>query len=209
MKLFKTPRFFYWIFPRRTWGFSRSINKVYLTFDDGPDPEITPWVLDFLKTKTIKATFFCVGSNVLLHPELFERIKSEGHTIGNHTMNHEKGTKVSFSDYKKSIKDTKNLIENNLFRPPYGRIKSWQSYQLSKQYRIIMWSWLSYDYDSNISIELILEKAKKQISAGDILVLHDNQKVKDRVKIVLPELVQIIQEKGFEFSKIEWEKCNS
>lgn len=203
MKLFKTPRFFYWIFPRRTWGFSRSINTVYLTFDDGPDPEITPWVLDFLKESVIKATFFCVGSNMIRYPELVQRIKAEGHTIGNHTMNHEKGTGVAFKAYKKSIEEAQQLVGNNLFRPPYGRIKSWQSYRLSKQYKIVMWSWLSYDYDLRVPIELILQKAKKQISAGDILVLHDNSKVKGRVQELLPELVEIIRRKGLGFSGID------
>jgi len=185
MKIFKTPCFFKWIFPRRTWGFSRSRNQVFLTFDDGPNPEITPWVLDYLKEKKIQATFFCVGSNIKRHPELFQRIKAEGHSVGNHTMNHDKGTKVSFQYYKESISETKKLIGNNLFRPPYGRINAWKSYQLSKEYKLIMWSWLSYDFDPSIDISLILEKAKKQIKAGDILVLHDNPKVKDRVKELL------------------------
>ena len=184
------------------WGFSRSINQVFLTFDDGPNPEITPWVLDYLKEKNIQATFFCVGSNIKRYPELFQRIKAEGHSVGNHTMNHDKGTKVSFQHYKESISETKKLVGNNLFRPPYGRINAWKSYQLSKEYKLIMWSWLSYDFDPSIEIFLILEKAKKQIKAGDILVLHDNPKVTDRVKELLPKLVEIIEQKGLKFEKI-------
>ena len=203
MKIFKTPRFFKWIFPRRTWGFSRSIDQVYLTFDDGPNPEITPWILDYLKEKNIQATFFCVGSNIKRYPELFQRIKTEGHSVGNHTMNHDKGTKVPFKQYKSSISETKKLIGNNLFRPPYGRINTWKSYQLSKEYHLIMWSWLSYDFDSSIPISTILKKAKKQIKAGDILVLHDNPKVTDRVKELLPKLIEIIDQKGLKFEKIE------
>lgn len=203
MKLFKTPQFFSWIFPRRMWGFSRLINSVYLTFDDGPNPEITPWILDYLKQENIKATFFCVGNNILRYPDLFERIQSEGHTVGNHTMSHEKGTKVAFNDYKNSIGETQLLVKNNLFRPPYGRIRAWQSYFLAKDYTIVMWTWLSYDFDPRVSIDMIEKKAKDQISAGDILVLHDNDKVKDRVKELLPKLVHVIREKGYEFSKIE------
>lgn len=202
MRIFKTPRFFKWIFPRKTWGFSRSIKSVYLTFDDGPNPEITPWILDFLKERNIKATFFCVGSNIVKYPELFDRIVSEGHTVGNHTLNHDKGTKVSFKKYKNSIQETELLVKNNLFRPPYGRINYWKSYLLSKKYKIIMWSWLSYDFDQKVPIALIFEKAKKQISAGDILVMHDNDKVKDRVKEILPKLVAILKEKGLPFSRI-------
>lgn len=202
MRIFKTPQFFKWIFPRRMWGFSRSTNAVYLTFDDGPNPEITPWVLDYLKQEDIKATFFCVGSNLLKYPTLLERIKSEGHVVGNHTMNHEKGTKVSFKQYKKSISDAQALVKNNLFRPPYGRIRVWQSYFLAKKYTIVMWSWLSYDFDTSIPITTILDKAKSQISAGDILVLHDNDKVKDRVKELLPKLVQVIRDKKHSFNVI-------
>jgi peptidoglycan/xylan/chitin deacetylase (PgdA/CDA1 family) len=203
MKIFKTPRFFKWIFPRRTWGFSRSIDQVYLTFDDGPNPEITPWILDYLKEKNIQATFFCVGSNIKRYPELFQRIKMEGHSVGNHTMNHDKGTIVPFQQYKSSISETKILIGNNLFRPPYGRINAWKSYQLSKEYQLIMWSWLSYDFDPSIPISTILKKAKNQIKAGDILVLHDNPKVTDRVKELLPKLIEIIEQKGLKFEKIE------
>ncbi len=202
MKLFKTPRFFYWIFPRRTWGFSRSENTIYLTFDDGPDPEITPWVLDILKQENIKATFFCVGSNILRSPDLFERIQMEGHIVGNHTMNHEKGTKIPFESYKKSVDETQKLVNNNLFRPPYGRIRTWQSFQLAKKYRIVMWSWLSYDFDKTVPVELILKKANRQIKKGDILVLHDNSKVKDRVQNLLPQLLKLLQSKGFEFGVI-------
>ncbi len=202
MKIFKTPCFFKWIFPRRTWGFSRSIDQVYLTFDDGPNLEITPWILDYLKEKNIQATFFCVGSNIKRYPELFQRIKAEGHSVGNHTMNHDKGTKVPFKQYKSSISETKKLIGNKLFRPPYGRINAWKSYQLSKEYHLIMWSWLSYDFDPSIAISTILKKAKKQIKAGDILVLHDNPKVTDRVKELLPKLIEIIEQKGLKFEKI-------
>lgn len=202
MRLFKTPQFFKWIFPRRMWGFSRSVNTVYLTFDDGPNPDITPWILDYLKQEDIKATFFCVGSNIIRYPELFERIKSEGHTVGNHTMSHDKGTNVSFKDYKKSISDTQLLVKNNLFRPPYGRIRAWQSYFLAKKYTIVMWTWLSYDFDPSVSITSIIDKAKSQISAGDILVLHDNDKVKDRVKELLPKLVQVIRDKNHSFDVI-------
>lgn len=203
MRIFKTPQFFKWLFPRRMWGFSRSVKSVYLTFDDGPNPEITPWILDYLKQEDIKATFFCVGNNILKYPALFERIKSEGHIVGNHTMNHDKGTKVSFKDYKKSISDTQLLVKNNLFRPPYGRIRAWQSFFLAKKYTIVMWSWLSYDFDTSVPITTILDKAKSQISAGDILVLHDNDKVKDRVKELLPKLVKVIRDKNHPFDLIK------
>ena len=202
IKLFKTPRFLYWIFPRRTWGFSRKKNSVYLTFDDGPQPEITEWVLDFLKEKNIKATFFCVGNNLLKYPKITERTKLEGHLVANHTMHHNKGTKTSFKKYKESIDETSKLVSNNLFRPPYGRITALDSFRINKEYKIIMWTWLSYDFDRNVSIEKILDKAKKQIKAGDIIVLHDNIKTFDRLKLLLPGIVKIIQDKKLTFEVI-------
>ena len=141
----------------------------------------------------------CVGSNIKRYPELFQRIKAEGHSVGNHTMNHDKGTKVRFKEYKSSISETRKLIGNDLFRPPYGRINAWKSYQLSKEYQLIMWSWLSYDFNPSIPISTILKKAKNQIKAGDILVLHDNPKVTDRVKELLPKLIEIIDQTGLKF----------
>ena len=203
MKLFKTPRFFRWIFPNKTWGFSRLENAVYLTFDDGPDPHVTPWILDLLKEKNIQATFFCVGANAEKYPELVERILSEGHSIGNHSMRHEKGVKTANNVYLESVREAHEHISSSLFRPPYGRLKISQTWKLKKEYQIIMWSWLSYDFDHSIPIETILSKAQKQIKAGDILVLHDNPKCADRVKVLLPQLIDIISEKKLEFKVIE------
>jgi peptidoglycan-N-acetylglucosamine deacetylase len=203
MKLFKTPRFFRWIFPNKTWGFSRLENAVYLTFDDGPDPDITPWILDLLKEKNIQATFFCVGANAEKHPELVERILSEGHSMGNHSMRHEKGVKTANNTFLESVREAKEHVSSSLFRPPYGRLKISQTWKLKKEYQIIMWSWLSYDFDHRIPIETILSKAQKQIKAGDILVLHDNPKCADRVKVLLPQLIDLILEKKLVFKVIE------
>lgn len=202
MKLFKTPRFFRIFFPNKTWGFSRSEKAVYLTFDDGPDPDITPWVLDFLKEKDIQATFFCVGENVKNNPAIYARILAEGHAVGNHSMKHEKGVKTALKEYLHSIESAKEYIDSKLFRPPYGRMTFSQTHQVKMNYDIIMWSWLSFDYDKNIPVEKILRKAKKQLKAGDILVLHDNAKTKDRLKILLPEIVAIIGEKELKFKRI-------
>lgn len=202
IKLFKTPRFLRWIFPRRTWGFSRKKNAVYLTFDDGPQEFITPWVLDLLKEKKIQATFFCVGNNIINQPEIVTRIKLEGHIIANHSMNHENGLKTNSKAYFNSIESVGVLLDNNLFRPPYGRLSSFQSIHLSKKYKIIMWSWLSYDFDRAVSIEKILQKAKKQIKAGDIIVFHDNIKTFDRLQLLLPEVIAIIKSKNLSFELI-------
>jgi len=202
MKLFRTPRFFRILFPNKTWGFSFASDSVYLTFDDGPDPDLTAWVLDFLKEKGVKATFFCVGENVKKEPELFKRIMDEGHSVGNHSMKHEKGTKTAFEDYISSVQQASVLIPGDLFRPPYGRITLKQTKFLKKKYRIIMWNWLSYDFDRSVQIDTILEKAK-EIKSGDIIVLHDNPKTGDRLKLILPKLVEIIESKGLNFQSIK------
>jgi len=206
MTLFKTPRFFRILFPNKTWSFPFSKNAVYLTFDDGPDPEVTPYVLDLLQQKKIKATFFCVGENVQKYSELYKRILEEGHSVGNHCMRHERGTQTEINSYIDSVNEASELIQSELFRPPYGRITFKQTRKLSVQYKIIMWSWLSYDFDNSIPVQRILSKAKTQISNGDILVFHDNKKSFERLKILLPEVIMIINKKGLEFLSIEMMK---
>lgn len=201
MKLFRTPTFFRWIFPRRKWGFSSSDKKVYLTFDDGPTTELTEWIIDELAKHNIKATFFCVGSNVKSHPELLARMRGEGHVVANHTMRHEKGNSVKKAAYLASIAEADELIQSDLFRPPYGRLSITQTPKIIKRYKIIMWTWLSYDYDKSVSIETILRQAER-IKAGDILVLHDNEKVTDRVKQILPSMIEIVRKKGLNFEVI-------
>lgn len=197
MYLFKTPFIFRWIFPRKVWGVS-SFKQVYLTFDDGPTEELTRWILDELQKENIKATFFCVGENAKLFPELMAEIRSAGHAIGNHTMRHENGNNTSKQAYLDSIEEAATFTSSTLFRPPYGRLPISFVNPIRKKYKIIMWSWLSYDYDHSVSVDKILEEAKK-IKAGDILVLHDNEKVAERIKVLLPQIISIIKEKEFEF----------
>lgn len=201
MKQFRTPYFFRWIFHRRVWGFSRKSGTVYLTFDDGPTAECTDWILNLLEGKNIKATFFCVGSNAQQHPELIQRIKDAGHVIGNHTMHHEKGTETSRKDYYKSVEEAAQYIPSKLFRPPYGRIPMSFTKDLRKNYQIIMWTWLSYDYHPEVPPAKILERAQT-IQSGDILVLHDNVKSFKKLQETLPQLLDIIEQKGLEFAPI-------
>ena len=199
-KMFKTPLLVRWIYARRVWGFSNS-DKVFLTFDDGPTSELTNWILDFLKEEDVKATFFCVGQNVQDHPDIYTRILTEGHAIGNHTMQHERSGKVSSSEFLQSIDKASKLIDSKLFRPPHGRLSLLRGRKVRRDYKIIMWSWLSYDFDKEVSIEKILKEAER-IKKGDILVLHDNAKVIERVKVLLPQLVRDLKEKGLEFDVI-------
>lgn len=198
MKLYKTPRFLRLIFRRRTWGFSLSQDVVYLTFDDGPHPDITPWVLDELKNQEVKATFFCVGENVQRYPDIYNRILTEGHAVGNHTMKHENALKTRSADYLKSVRQAGNLIDSKLFRPPYGRLTPALARKIRKKYTIVMWSWLSYDFDPSVSVEEIWGNAEKQIQKGDILVLHDNPKIAGKQKELLPQLLHILKSKQLE-----------
>ncbi len=201
MKKFRTPVFFRWIFFRRIWGFS-SNNEVYLTFDDGPTPELTEWILDYLKESGVCATFFCVGSNVRSHPDLYKKIIQEGHLTGNHTMSHERGTRTSPERYLRSIDEASEYIDSDLFRPPYGRVSMTLTKRIRGKYKIIMWTWLSYDYDKSVALEEIIRSAEKDIKAGDILVLHDNLKVTDRLKVLLPAVIQAVKNKGLKFGLI-------
>lgn len=200
MYIFKTPLVFRWIFPRKVWGVSSS-NKVFLTFDDGPTTNLTFWILNELEKENIKATFFCVGENAKHHPQLMDEIRSRGHVVGNHTMRHEHGNKTSKQNYLNSIEEAAPLTSKTLFRPPYGRLPINYIKPIRKKYKIIMWSWLSYDYDQKVSEEKIIAKANK-IKAGDILVLHDNSKVEDRLKIILPQIIKIVKNKGLQFEVI-------
>lgn len=196
MKLFKPPRLTDWVLPRLRWRFSVSEPVVFLTFDDGPNPEITPFVLDLLKHYNWKATFFCVGQNAEKYPELFQRIHSEGHQVGNHTMKHLNSIKTENAVYLESFRAFEEVYRTTLFRPPYGRIKPSIAKEIGKTHRIIMWSWLSYDYDLSVSDERILSEAKR-IKKGDILVLHDNAKIAQRQQQLLPRLFELLQENGF------------
>ncbi len=199
--VFKTPQFARRMFPRRVWGFSSS-DTVYLTFDDGPTTEMTQWILKVLKERKIKATFFCVGANAQEHPDLMQEIISDGHQVGNHTMRHDKGLVLRKDDYCDSIKEAAQFIPSKLFRPPYGRMPKAYDKEILENYQIIMWSWLSYDFDHAIPIDKILQKADQQIQPGDILVLHDNKKVEERVKELLPKLLDLLVGKGLKFDVI-------
>ncbi len=199
--MFKSPKILKWFYPNRVWGISVSSPTVFLTFDDGPDPEITPWLLDFLSEQDVKATFFCVGANCIKYPELHSRILEDGHAIGNHTMNHENGFKTSNEDYLKSIHEASKVVQSDLFRPPYGRMKKTVEKNILVDFRIVMWSWLSYDYDRKVSSKKIIEEAS-EIESGDILVFHDNKKTKDRLKEILPPVVAQLKKRSIKFEKI-------
>jgi peptidoglycan/xylan/chitin deacetylase (PgdA/CDA1 family) len=214
---------FYWIktnalikkiFSNYVWDVSNTENKIYLTFDDGPIPEITEWVLDELKKYNAKATFFCIGNNIEKHPEIFEKVIIEGHSIGNHTFNHLNGWKTSTEEYiENSIQwsvvsgraPNCNLKTENcpLFRPPYGKIKISQSKKLRQLgYKIIMWDVLSADYDTAISPEKCLDNVLKNVKSGSIIVFHDSIKALPNLEYTLPKALKYWALKGFVFEKL-------
>lgn len=201
-RLFRTPWIARIIFSGRTWGFS-SQDVVYLTFDDGPTSELTSWILEYLRQEEVHASFFCVGENARSLPHLMEDIRNDGHVIGNHTMRHDKGTKMPFRDYFQSIDEASSYTSSTLFRPPYGRMPASFTRKLKKDYKIVMWSWLSYDYDPSVSVKEILEEAEN-IRPGDILVMHDNAKVQERLKEILPAIIRIVKSKGLKFGLISF-----
>ncbi|WP_310557266.1 polysaccharide deacetylase family protein [Flavobacterium sp.] len=209
----KTPKIIKRLFSNQVWDIPNSENKIYLTFDDGPTPEITEWVLEILKENNSKATFFCIGKNVEKHPKIFKKVISEGHSIGNHTFNHTNGWKTTTADYIQNVelcqKQILNLkseiltIKSRIFRPPYGKIKAKQSRQLRKLgYKIIMWDVLSADFDQTISPEKCIENATKKVSSGSIIVFHDSIKAAENLKYALPKVIEILKKKGFSFDVI-------
>ena len=215
MYLVKSPLLLKWYYSDLIWNKSRSEKIVYLTFDDGPIPNVTDFVLNTLKSFDIKATFFCIGDNIIKHPEVFERLKTEGHAIGNHTFNHLKGWKTDDETYLANSLKSQDLTQTNLFRPPFGRIKKSQVRKLksvlcsqfpinkpktaSCELQIVMWDVLSGDFDINLSPEKCLQNVIKNTENGSIIVFHDSLKAFDRLKYALPKTIQYLSAKGYQF----------
>mgnify|MGYP003494297419 FL=1 len=205
----KTNKWIKKIFNNLVWEIPNSDKKIYLTFDDGPIPEVTEWVLDILKTEDVKATFFCIGDNIQKYPEVYKRILAEGHQTGNHTFNHLNGWKTENRHYIENFKlcETEilklNAEHSFLFRPPYGKIKPSQSKAIRQfGYKIIMWDVLSYDFDSTISAEKCLENVISNTEQGSIIVFHDSLKAEKNMKYALPKAIQILKDKRFVFDVI-------
>lgn len=208
--LVKYPKLLQILYPKRISRIDDS-KSIYLSFDDGPIPEITPWVLNTLKKYDAKATFFCIGDNVAKHPEVFQEILKEGHSIGNHTFNHLNGWKNSLENYVDNTTKAEAIIQSNilgatstkLFRPPYGKIKNSQAKAISKLgYKIVMWDVLSGDYDQRLSPEACCRNVIENTTAGSIIVFHDSIKASKNLKIVLPLVLKYFSEKGMKFKSI-------
>lgn len=175
---------------------------LYLTFDDGPIPEVTPEVLDILDKYNAKATFFCVADNIKKHPEVFQSIIDRGHRLGNHTYHHIKGWETPNNEYFEDIERANQLVNSNLFRPPYGRIGFFQARELRKKYRLILWSVLSYDYSGKLSKEKVWDNIRKSVTDNDIILFHDNIKARDNMIFALNNTLLYFSKKGFQFKSI-------
>jgi peptidoglycan/xylan/chitin deacetylase (PgdA/CDA1 family) len=204
----KTPWIDKQVFSSYAWSIDTNEKEVYLTFDDGPHPTITPWVLEQLKTYNAKASFFCIGNNVKQYSAIYKQIVEDGHTVGNHTYHHLNGWKVDTKKYLNDIAQASALIETNLFRPPYGRIKSKQAKQISialnrDDAKVIMWDVLSADFDKNITKEECLQNVLENYSEGSIVVFHDSEKAFPHLQFVLPKVLAHLQQEGYTCRKIE------
>jgi peptidoglycan/xylan/chitin deacetylase (PgdA/CDA1 family) len=218
MYFITVPRWLRWVYPGLIWNIPVEDDEkiLYLTFDDGPHPIATPFVLDQLKKYNAKATFFCIGRNVVEHPGIYKRILDEGHSVGNHTYNHLNGWKVKDKEYIDDILKAGEVIDSKMFRPPYGRITKFQSKVLrcerstdprttTSQYRfsIVMWSVLSADWDNNINGEKCYENVILNAKPGSIVVFHDSAKALQRLQFALPKVLEYYSQKGYRFHGIK------
>jgi len=209
MLIVRPPEIITRLMPRVTWGFYGETGKVFLTFDDGPTPDVTPWVLDRLKEFNAKATFFCLGRNADHNPDIIARTINEGHSVGNHTYSHLKGYGTRNQQYFDDIELARNLIDSELFRPPYGRILGSQITEIIKDYRIIMWDVLSYDYNRRVSGDTIVRNVTRNVRSGSIIVFHDSAKARKNLYHALPKVLEHLSKEGFEMMAIPMRRVDA
>ncbi len=216
MRIYQTPAFVEQLWQKYLWKVCTEEHQksLFLTFDDGPIPVLTEYVLDTLQEFEAKATFFCVGDNVRKHPEIFQRISSEGHQTGNHTYHHLNSYNTKTADYLKDIQECEKVLAQNhltlpqksptlpLFRPPYGRLRQRAANILHSQYQIVMWSVLTYDFDQNLRPEVCYQKAKAATQDGAIIVFHDNWKAERNLRYTLPRYLAHFAQKGYKFKTL-------
>jgi peptidoglycan/xylan/chitin deacetylase (PgdA/CDA1 family) len=192
-----------WLYPRAYWRMDRRERSVYLTFDDGPIPESTPFILQTLRQYGIKATFFMVGDNVRKNPELYQQILDEGHQVGNHTHNHISGFRHSLHNYSYNVEKANAYIKSHLFRPPHGWMRLSQYALLSRKYKVVMWDLVTRDYSKWLTAQDIINNVKRYARPGSIITFHDSLKSIDKLRTALPESIAWLQEQGYEFKVFE------
>jgi len=193
------PWFYRVLFPGVIWRIPAEKKCVYLTFDDGPIPEVTPWVLDVLDKYGIKATFFCVGENVYKHPDIYKMVLERGHHVGNHTYNHIQGIRFWTKNYVTNTEKAASFIDSSLFRPPHGHMRRPQILRLRGKYKIIMWDVVTRDYSPHMTPNGVFNVVKKYTRNGSIIVFHDSLKAENNMKEALPKSIEWLLEQGYEF----------
>lgn len=206
MKLYKFGWPFRLLYPDYIWRKKTKDKEIYLTFDDGPIPEVTEYVLELLRQKDVKATFFCVGDNISKHPEIYQKILADGHRTGNHTYNHLKGFDTPLETYISNVDQCNELIqddnERRLFRPPYGKIRKKQARQLKGRYDIVMWDVLSNDFMSSVDVQECFDKSVYYTCPGSIVLFHDSVKTFEKIREVLPRYIDHFKGEGYKFLKL-------
>lgn len=203
MLIEQPPLLYRLLFPEAIWRLKRKGRRiVYLTFDDGPIPEVTPWVLDLLDSYGVKATFFLVGDNVSRNPELLEEIRRRGHSWGNHTMHHLQGMKVTSLRYMRDLTEADRLIDSPLFRPPHGLLRWSQAAAIKAHYNIIMYDLVTRDYSRKLTQEQVLDNVKRFARNGSIIVFHDSLKAEKNLRYALPRAIEWLKQQGYEFNAL-------
>ena len=202
MYLVKTPKFIQELFPNFTWRVPTQEKILYLTFDDGPIPGVTPWVLEQLAQYNAKATFFCVGENARQHADVFNQVVDAGHTVGNHTQHHLNGWLSENIPYFHDVRHGANITKSDLFRPPYGKLRPRQIQFLLRHYRIVMWDVLSGDFDPLISEQQCLSNVIRNATNGSIVVFHDSFKAEEKLRYALPKTLAHFAALGYRFEAL-------
>ncbi|MBL7829214.1 MAG: polysaccharide deacetylase family protein [Saprospiraceae bacterium] len=202
MFIAKTPAFVRFLMPSLLWRMPAHERVIYLTFDDGPIPEVTPWVLETLKHFDAKATFFCVGDNVVKHPEVFKKVLAAGHQVGNHTFNHLNGWKNPTDAYLENVDRCSQVLPGNLFRPPYGVLKPAQKNALLPRYKIVMWDVLSGDFSNKLTPEMCFNHVVLNAEPGSIVLMHDSLKAEKNLRYVLPKTLEHFSRQGYRFETL-------
>lgn len=187
-------------FPKALWRLPGNQKRVVLTFDDGPIPEVTPWVLKLLKEENIKACFFCVGENVKRNSEVFQQVIDAGHQVGNHTFNHMQGLKNTAEVYFENIEKAASYIDSKLMRPPHGWLQKSQYQKVIKNYQMVMWDIISRDYDAKSSPQKVIDNVLNFVRPGSIIIFHDSLKAEKNLKVALPIVIEKLKEEGYQFA---------
>lgn len=198
----RPPRLFRALFPGGYFRLFGGGRRIYLTFDDGPIPEVTPWVLDMLDRYGVKATFFMVGDNARRHPELVEEVRKRGHDIGNHTMHHLQGSGVTTMRYLRDVEEANALLGSNLFRPPHGWLRPRQAKAMVRKFKLVMYDLVTRDYSKHLTPQDVVDNVKRFTRPGSIIVFHDSIKSWPRLETALPQALEWLKEQGYTFATV-------